>query len=227
MFNFNKKEKKESQNNKDSQKSTDHILSLSKTIEAILFYKAEEVSVSFLVKFLGVKKEEILKAIERLQENLKSSPIGIVLNNNKALLVVKKEYSNIISELKGEEKSGELSNSALETLAIVLYKGPISKSEIDEIRGVNSSYILRNLLVRGLVERKIQNAKTVYTQTIDLMRFLGIQDKSELPGFEKVKETLNKIENTDVNDVFNTNNSETYENEVGKSESESEENFNK
>ena len=170
---------------------------LDQKIEAILFYKGEEVSISFLTKLLAEKKPKILEAVEILENRLKNSAIGVLRNNEKFLLVVRKDFSEFISQIRGEENLGELSPSALETLSIILYKGPISKSEIDQIRGVNASYILRNLLIRGLVERRNISGKTVYTETFDLMRYLGVESKKDLPGYEKVLEKLNQIDKAD------------------------------
>ncbi len=169
-------------------------ISLDQKIEAILFYKGEEVNINFLVKILAEKKSKILEAVNILENRLSNSAIGILKSDQKFLLVVKKDYSEFISQIKGEENLGELSPSALETLSIVLYSGPIAKSELDQIRGVNSSYILRNLLIRGLVERKIIAGKTVYSETFDLMRYLGVEDKKDLPGYKKVVEKLNEID---------------------------------
>jgi len=192
---FNKKEREQEDNN-------NNLISLDKQIEAILFYKGEEVSLNFLVKILARKKKEILEAINILENRLSGSSLSLLRDNDKFLLVVRKEYSDIISQIRGEEKLGELSPSALETLAIILYRGPISKAELDQIRGVNSSYILRNLLIRGLVERKNLDGKNVYLETFDLMRYLGLNNKKELPGLEKVIEKLDQIDKSEE-EVFN------------------------
>lgn len=181
---------------------------LDQKIEAILFYKGEEVTLNFLVKILAEKKSRILDAMNVLEQRLSGGAIGILRDNEKFLLVVKKDYSEFIAQLRGEENLGELSPSALETLSIVLYKGPIAKSEIDQIRGVNASYILRNLLIRGLVERKNISGKTVYTETFDLMRYLGVEHKKDLPGYDKVVEKLNQID-TAEEEVFKKKEGET------------------
>ena len=187
MFNFSKEKK-------DQDVFDEKEISLDKKLEAILFYRGEEVSLNFLVKILAVKKSKILEAVNILEKRLENSALSILKNEENFLLVTKKDFSKIISQLKGEENLGDLSASALETLSIILYKGPISKSEIDQIRGVNSSHILRNLLIRGLVERKNILGKTIYTETLDLMRYLGIENKKDLSGYEKVVETLNAID---------------------------------
>jgi segregation and condensation protein B len=189
MFNFSK-----DKNKKEEKMETKIETSLDQKIEAILFYKGEEVSLNFLVSILAVKKSKILEAVSILQKRLEGSAIGVLKNEEKFLLITKKDFGEIISQIKGEESLGELSASALETLSIILYKGPVAKSEIDQIRGVNSSHILRNLLIRGLVERKNILGKTVYTETFDLMRYLGVEEKKDLPGYKKVVEKLNEID---------------------------------
>jgi segregation and condensation protein B len=187
----------------DRKEEKKEIVSLDQKIEALLFYRGEEVSLNFLVKILAVKKDKIIEAVDILNNRLSNSAISILKNGENFLMVTKKDFSDLISQLHGEESLGELSTSALETLSIILYKGPISKSEIDQIRGVNSSHILRNLLVRGLVERKNISGKTVYSETFDLMRYLAIEKKQDLPGYEKVVEKLDEIDKSDE-DTFCT-----------------------
>ena len=91
----------------------------------------------------------------------------------------------------------DLGKAALETLTIILYRAPVSKGELDYIRGVNSSFILRNLLVRGLVERSINpNDKRsfVYRPTFDLLSHLGIAKIEDLPEYESVGQEIKKFE---------------------------------
>ena len=81
----------------------------------------------------------------------------------------------------------------METLSIVLYRGPVRKSEIDYIRGVNSATILRNLLVRGLVERKTDenNQRSFfYLPTFELLSYLGISELKELPEYEQTQKEI-------------------------------------
>ena len=87
----------------------------------------------------------------------------------------------------------KLTESAIETLGIILYKQPVSKSEIENIRGVNSQYILRLLLIRGLIE-KIQSPSDkrmqLYKTTLEFMQHLGIKDIKELPDFEELTKAI-------------------------------------
>ena len=167
MFNFKKKEEKELA-------TSESIISLDQKIEALLFYRGEEISLNFLSKYLDEKKSAIKKALEILRLRLKNSSLVLIENNNSFLLATRKEFSEIIKTAENKEENTDLSKSALETLSIILYKSPISKAVLDEIRGINSAYILRNLLIRGLVERKKDENKNVYFPTIKLLRFLTI-----------------------------------------------------
>jgi hypothetical protein len=103
------------------------------------------------------------------------------------------EASSLIKDLTKEELTRDLGKAGLETLSIVLYQGPISRREIDYVRGVNSNFILRNLLVRGLVE-KIENPKDqrsfLYRPSFDLLSYLGISRTDDLPEYANVKKEL-------------------------------------
>ncbi|MEK7537609.1 MAG: SMC-Scp complex subunit ScpB, partial [Patescibacteria group bacterium] len=98
-----------------------------------------------------------------------------------------------------EEQAGELTRPALETLTIVAYRGPISKIQLDTIRGVNCSLILRHLMIKGLVEAKHAKDKyqTTYRVSADFVRFLGLTDITQLPDYEQlhVDERLEQILN--------------------------------
>ena len=169
-------------------------LNLDQKIEAILFFKGEEVSLNNLSKILEIKKGKIKDAILILKERLKNSGIFLIENDNKYLLTTKPEASEIIEKIKTKDEYGELSPSAIETLSIILYKNGATRADLDLIRGVNSSYILRNLLIRGLIEKKNENGSLKYLPTLDLMSFLGISNIEEMPAFQKIKESLEKIE---------------------------------
>ena len=96
-----------------------------------------------------------------------------------------------------EERERDLGRAGIETLSIVAYKGPVSKKEIEYIRGVNSQYALRSLLLRGLIERK--NNETGergvgYNITGDALRFLGLSRVGDLPEYEEIKKQLEVVE---------------------------------
>jgi len=92
----------------------------------------------------------------------------------------------LIQEFIKDETTGELTRPSLETLTIIAYRGPVSKLDLERIRGVNCSLILRNLLIRGLVESKTEKKEIYYNITFDFIRFLGVNDIKELPDYERL-----------------------------------------
>ncbi|MDD2935170.1 MAG: SMC-Scp complex subunit ScpB [Candidatus Pacebacteria bacterium] len=170
-------------------------MNLSSKIESILFFKGEPVSIKQLAEILNVKEGEISDALNLLKENLKDRGICLIKNDNKVMLGTAPEMHEIIENLKKEELSRDIGKAGIETLSIVLYKGPVRKSEIDYIRGVNSGSILRNLMIRGLVERKSDEndqRSYLYIPTFELLSFLGVSSLEELPEYDKVISELKK-----------------------------------
>ncbi len=161
-------------------------------IEAMLFFKTEPVSSLDLAKMLGVSEEEILNGIKILEEKLEGRGVCLLKKGESFMLGTASEMSPVVEELIKEELNRDLGKAWLETLAIVLYRGPILKSEIDYIRGVNSGFILRNLLVRGLIEKEQNKAGRgfIYKPTFDLMQYLGVTEVQKLPDFNEINTSL-------------------------------------
>lgn len=175
-------------------------------IEAILFFKAEPVGIHFLARMLEVKDEDIKEALARLESNLKERGMRLMTKDDEVMLATAPELSELVEKITKSELSEELSRASLETLTLVLYRGPINKSNIDFIRGVNSQFILRNLLVRGLVERvgdEHDKRILLYRPTFELLQHLGVSRVSELPEYDTVQKEVEEFENT-----FQTKNEE-------------------
>ena len=159
---------------------------ISKKIEALLFYAGEPLSISYLAKLLEVKKEEVNQGLESLQESIKDRGIFLVKHNDEVTLVTSPEVSDIVEKMVSDEHSRDLGKASLETLSIVSYKGPVSRKEIEYIRGVNSQFALRNLLLRGLIERKSKDGDErviLYSITVDTLLHLGLEKISDLPDY--------------------------------------------
>lgn len=153
-------------------------------VESILFFENEPVSFTELAKTLSVSKGEVKDAVKNLQAFYKERGIVIVSDGEHVSFGTHPDNSELIEKLQKEELSKELGRAGLETLAIVLYRGPISRREIDHIRGVNSTFILRALLIRGLVERIDGTERSYsYKPTLKLLEYLGITEREELPEF--------------------------------------------
>lgn len=168
-------------------------MNLDQKIEAILFFRGEPVKLKKLSEILNIGVDEVKEGIETLKNRLQSGALTIVTKDDEVMLATRPEVAPIIENLVKEELTRDLGKAGLETLSIVIYKGPISRREIDYIRGVNSQFILRNLLVRGLVE-KITDEKDerrfLYRPTFELLQSLGVSSISELPEYTKVQEEL-------------------------------------
>jgi len=172
-------------------------MDLGTRIEAILFWKGEPVSMTGLSKMLGATSEEVSAALLELAEKLSNRGIRLVTTDTDVSLMTAPEMTETIDALRKEEMSRDIGKAGAETLAIVLYRGPLSRSEIDYIRGVNSSFILRNLMMRGLVERLEGSDKRAfaYAVTPKLLAHLGIEKKQDLPEYASVMASLDAFMN--------------------------------
>jgi len=169
-------------------------------IEAVLFAVGDPISVKKLSGIIGESVEAVEQALSVLKEKymLPSSGLHIIEHESGVQLTTKPEVSSVIENLVKTEVHDSLTPATLETLSLVTYLGPISKSSLEYIRGVNSSFTLRNLLIRGLVERVPHPKKTnayMYRPTSDLIRHIGIEKKEDLPDFAKYQEMKENLEN--------------------------------
>lgn len=164
-------------------------------LESLLFWKGEPVTLAELAKLSGAPEDACREALTLLQEQLRTTERGIVLvaNGSEYELATAPHMAEKIATLTKEELMRDLSKAALETLSIVLYRGPIRRSEIDYIRGVNSQFILRMLSIRGLIVRtsdpKDERAFS-YGPSIELLKLLGVDEPSALPDFAQVNSDI-------------------------------------
>lgn len=163
--------------------------SITSKIEAILFVSGDEISIDALQKALGenITEEEILAQLSVLQEAYRGKGVRIIMKDGKAQMVSAPEYAEIIQAFVKSHLTEELTPAALETLACIAYREPIAKQEIDELRGVNSIFSLRSLLMRGLIEKtkKEDDARTDhYRVTLDFLKKLGVEKITDLPEYD-------------------------------------------
>lgn len=166
-------------------------MTLDLKIEALLFYKAAPINKISLMKTLGCVEDDFHTAIESIRERQQKSALRLLETEEDIQLVTAPEVSEFITEQQKEELQSDIGKAGAETLAIILYREPISRAEIDRIRGVNSSFILRNLMIRGLVQRKARKGTQVYSITPQLLQHLGVEQKYNL---ERYAEFMNSIE---------------------------------
>lgn len=168
---------------------------MEKKIEALLFALGRPVSRAELQKYLGIDEETLQEAAAKLQN--RDGGITLVDDGKALELRTSPETSSLIERVRKEEYSREVGKAGLEALAAILYRGPLTRSQIDFIRGVNSSQTLRTLNMRGLV-RRMPNPKDerayLYEPTTELLGVLGVQSVKDLPDYGEVSDKLQKLE---------------------------------
>ncbi len=168
-------------------------MNLAQQLEAILFWKAEPISFKRLADMVGSDVVAVKNSLRELETSLTGRGITLVQTDDEVMLGTAKELSPLIEKLTKDELSRDLGKAGLETLAIILYQGPISRADIDYIRGVNSQFIVRNLLIRGLIERvdNPTDARSfLYKTTLDLLSHLGISKIQDLPEYDQVRRDI-------------------------------------
>ncbi|HTL39540.1 MAG TPA: SMC-Scp complex subunit ScpB [Methylomirabilota bacterium] len=166
---------------------------LKSQILSILFVASKPVSLTELQDVLEVTEEAIKQSVAELIAGNQTAGIIILAHNNKLQLASNPDNSPAVKKFLSLELREKLTDAALETLAIVLYKQPISKAEIENIRGVNSQYSIRHLLIRGLIEKipsPSDKRMQLYKTTLEFMQHLGIKDMKELPDFEELTKNI-------------------------------------
>lgn len=169
-------------------------------IEALLFVHGEPIEFKDLEQLLELPPEEVRSIVSKLSAEYQRDP------GNRGLVVIEKDdavqigshpdaHTYVEKLIKGEFAES-LSRSGLETLAIVAYKGPLSRPEIDYIRGVNSSFTLRNLLMRGLIDRipHPHDARSYrYQISFQFLQHFGLAKLDELPEYESLRKEVIEI----------------------------------
>jgi segregation and condensation protein B len=155
-----------------------------------------------------VPEEDIINSIQRLEEKYSADEFAFQLNRAAGgyQFLTKPAYQASISIMLKQQSKKRLSTSAMETLSIIAYKQPISKPEIETIRGVNCDYAIQKLLDKGLIEIK-GKAETIgrpmlYGTSTKFMEYFGINDLADLPLPKDFSSEINVIgESTDLKDT--------------------------
>lgn len=161
---------------------------LKSIVESLLFISGDPIKLSRIAKAAGVARSEVESAIEALQDEYAAGKgFAIIRKEDDVQMTTSPDNASYIADLVKSEVQENLSQAGLEVLSIVAYRGPITRAEVEAIRGVNSSFTIRALLLRGLLER-VENPKDarsyLYKISFEFLKRLGIDEISKLPDFE-------------------------------------------
>ena len=183
---------------------------LDEFLESILFVSGNGLKVDELANLLEIKKSDINAAVSRLKEKYGGkSGIHLISYNGKIQFASNPEYSDVVAAVLNPIRERDLSNAALETIAIIAYRQPVTRLDIEQIRGVSSEYCVQLLLKNNLIEvvgRKESPGKPLLFGTTDefLKRF-QLENISELPDYETLLESIKVLGggNDETRSIYN------------------------
>ena len=159
-----------------------------KQLEAVLFVSGAPVGKKKLVDLLGCSDDDLNAMINEL--NGRERAVVIVDDGARIVLAVDPSVREFAESVRKSEEEAPLSVSARETLSIIAYAGPISKAHLDFLRGVNTQYILRRLLMRGLIHEERKAGERLLAVTVDFLQHLGLKRKEEMPEYEAISRSI-------------------------------------
>jgi len=161
---------------------------LASAIEAILFSSSSPVPMVQLAEILEVRQSEIEEALSQLdQRYAREGGLSVQRHGGRLQLTTSPDMAPLVEKYLGLEFSSKLSRPALETMAIIAYKQPVTRPEIDAIRGVNSDGVIKSLLSKGLIQEagraETPGRPILYGTTADFLQNFGLRSLEELPPF--------------------------------------------
>ncbi|OGD25783.1 SMC-Scp complex subunit ScpB [Candidatus Azambacteria bacterium RIFCSPHIGHO2_01_FULL_40_24] len=168
-------------------------MNIKSQLESLLFISGHPIGFKKLADILEIPEKEIEDGLNALANDYEKENRGLrlVFLENKAQLVSAPDSVLTIKKLIKSDFEEDLSSAALETLAIISYRGPISRAAIENLRGVNCSFILQSLAVRGLIDRKNNpedGRSYIYSVTFDFLKHLGLNRLEDLPKYNDLYE---------------------------------------
>lgn len=171
-------------------KTTIESTELQSIIESLLFVSGKSVALKEISQVTNASEDDVVFALERLNAGYKkdeSRGLRLLVHAGSVELVTAGKNSLYIEKISGAEQKEPLSDASMETLAIIVYRGPLSKAAIDHLRGINSALILRNLLVRGYTEKVVaKTSEEMYQVTAEFLRQMGKDTVQDFPGYEEM-----------------------------------------
>jgi segregation and condensation protein B len=166
-------------------------------LQAILFSEGGALTKKRLLQLLALDAAQLKTATATLRTRLEGTGLSLIESETEISLVVSPESAEVVRKAFESDYDREIGDAGLEVLAIILYRGPSTRAQIDYIRGVNTASTIRNLSARGLVERapNPQDAREyLYRPTVELLAYLGVRDSKDLPDYGKITNELAAFE---------------------------------
>ncbi len=170
---------------------------LSAKIEALLFSEGGSLPKKKIAQLLDAQQAQVDEALSKLRARLEGGGLTLVVSDTEAALVVAAPVAPAVQKAFERELGREIGDAGIEVIAIILYRGPSTRTQIDYIRGVNTSSTIRTLASRGLLERAANPndaREYLYRPTVELLSHLGIRDAHELPEYAKIASELAAFE---------------------------------
>lgn len=158
-------------------------------LESILFVASKPLTILKIAGSLNMENDAVETALNQLEQKYVGiSGVHIIRSGDSVQMVTNQRNSEIVEKFTKSEVMGELTRPQLETLTVIAYRGPITRPELEQIRGVNCAIILRNLMIRGLIEESDtkDSVLPVYNLSIAAMRHLAIGSVEGLPDYENL-----------------------------------------
>jgi len=166
---------------------TDNIEKETALVEAVLYMEGDPIDEGTIARICGISKETVIAALDNLSERYTTSDCGLELSRigGGIVISVKRELWDNLKERYGKKNEGKISRAAMETLAIVAYSQPVTRAEIEKIRGVSADNMIRLLLEKGFVKeagkKDIPGRPVMYGTTKEFLKQFHLNSISELP----------------------------------------------
>ena len=167
-------------------------------LESVLFAAGKPLSLKKLAEMLAITMAEVEAAVKELAQIYHTGNHGleVILHQGEAVMATLPKHSDLVRDFIKAEELGDLTRPQLEALSVLAYRGPLTKAELEQVRGVNCSLILRNLQMRGLIARQEnKNGLIFYEVTPEFVKYLGVSSVQDLPDYDKLHQhaTLNEV----------------------------------
>jgi segregation and condensation protein B len=167
---------------------------LASKLEALLFVAAEPVPMNQLAALLDVNPSVVEKGLKELDDSLRTRGLRLQRNAGRVQLTTRPELAGLVEQFLGLEATTHLSKAALETLAIIAYQQPVTRPQVDSIRGVNSDSMLKSLLSKGLI---FESGRTdgpgrpiLYSTAPEFLQHFGLNSIQDLPPLDMQQEKV-------------------------------------